>query len=89
VNIGTTSKKVFYKNKKLVQHTCEESHKVGWNEARILEIENNSRYRIYKESAHMACLTNVISQSSLDIFPIWISLFSNEVTKSQRRYCDM
>jgi hypothetical protein len=32
----------------------EEGHRVGWDEARILEIESNSRYRKYKESAHMA-----------------------------------
>jgi hypothetical protein len=28
---------------------------VGWDEARILEIKSNSRYRKYKESAHIAC----------------------------------
>jgi hypothetical protein len=40
--------------------------------ARILEIESNSKYRKYKESAHMACSANPISQPSLDISPIWI-----------------
>jgi hypothetical protein len=35
-----------------------------WNEARILEIESSSRYRKYKESAHMVCLTNQISKPS-------------------------
>jgi hypothetical protein len=59
--------------------------RVGWDDARILEIESNSRYRRYKESAHIACLTNPISQSSLDISPIWIPLTSNEVSNSQRR----
>jgi hypothetical protein len=83
VNIGTISKRVFYKNNKLAQHTYEEGHRVGWNEARILEIENNSRYRKYKESAHMAC------KPSLDICPIWIPLISNKVSNSQKRYCDM
>jgi hypothetical protein len=52
---------------KLAQHAYEEDHKAGWDEARILEIESNSRYRKYKESAHMACLINPISQPSLDI----------------------
>jgi hypothetical protein len=60
-------------------------HRVGWDDARILEIENNSRYRKFKEQAHMACLTNPISQSSLDISYIWITLVSNEVSNSQRR----
>jgi hypothetical protein len=30
---------------KLAQHAYEEGHRVGWDEARILEIESNSRYR--------------------------------------------
>jgi predicted GIY-YIG superfamily endonuclease len=69
---------------KLAQHAFEEGHKVDWDEARILEIESNSRYRKYKESAHMACLINPISQPSLDISPIWIPVISNEVMNSQR-----
>jgi hypothetical protein len=56
------------------------------DEARILEIESNSRYRKYKESAHIACRTNPISQPSLGISPIWIPLISIEVTNSQRRF---
>jgi hypothetical protein len=42
---------------KLVQHAYEEGHRVGWDEARFLEIESYSRYRKYEESVHMACLT--------------------------------
>jgi hypothetical protein len=57
---------------KLAQHVLEEGHKVGWDDARILESESNSRYRKYMEAAHMACLNNPISQPSLDISPIWI-----------------
>jgi hypothetical protein len=49
---------------KLAQHAYEEGHRVGWDDARVLQIESNSRYRKYKESAHMACLTNPISQPS-------------------------
>jgi hypothetical protein len=37
---------------------------VGWDEAGALEIESNSRYRNYKESANMACSINSISQPS-------------------------
>jgi hypothetical protein len=55
---------------KLSQHTYEGDHSVGWDEARILEIESNSRYKKYKESAHVACLTNPISQPSLEFSPI-------------------
>jgi hypothetical protein len=74
---------------KLAQWAYEEGNRVSWNEIRILEIESNSRYRKYKESAHMVCLTNLISQPSLDISPTWNPLISNEVTKSQRSvWCD-
>jgi hypothetical protein len=69
---------------KLAQLAYEEGHRAGSDEARILEIESNSRYRKYKESVHMACSANPISQPSLDI-SIWIPLISNEVTNSQRR----
>jgi hypothetical protein len=72
-------------NSKLAQHACEEGHRVGWDDARILETESNSRYRKYKESAHMVCLSNPISQPSLDISSIWIHLISNEAYDSQRR----
>jgi hypothetical protein len=70
---------------KLARHAYEEGHRVGWDEARILEIESNSRYRKYKESAHMACLTNPISQPSLDISPIWIPLICDEVNNTKGR----
>jgi hypothetical protein len=70
---------------KLAQHAYEEGNSIRWDEARILEIESNSRYRKYKESAYMACSTNPIRQSSLDISPIWIPLIGNEVNNSQRR----
>jgi hypothetical protein len=70
---------------KLALHAYEEGHRVAWDNPRILEIESNSRYSKYKESAHMACLTNPISQPSLHISPIWIPIISNEVTNSHRR----
>jgi hypothetical protein len=70
---------------KLVQHAYEEGHRVGWDEARILEIESNSRYTKYKESAHMACSTDPISQPSLEISPIWIALVGKDVSKSEER----
>jgi hypothetical protein len=59
---------------KLAQHAYEEDHRVVWDKARVLDIENNSRFRKYKESAHMACSTN--------ISPIWIPLTGEEVSKS-------
>jgi hypothetical protein len=63
---------------KLAQHAYEK----GWDNAGILEIESNSRYRKYKELVHIACLINAISRPSLDISPIRIPLISNEVSSS-------
>jgi hypothetical protein len=54
---------------KLAQHACEEGHRVGWDEGRILDIESNSMYMKYKELAPVACLTNPISQPSVDFLP--------------------
>jgi hypothetical protein len=54
---------------KLAQQACE-GHRVRWYEVRILETGSNDRYRKYKESAHMACLTNPINQLILKISPI-------------------
>jgi hypothetical protein len=50
---------------KLAQHAYEERNRVSWDEAKISEAESNSRYRKYKKSAHMACLTNPISYPRL------------------------
>jgi predicted GIY-YIG superfamily endonuclease len=73
------------KKSKLAQRAYEEGHSVGWDEAGNLEIECSNRYRKYKESDHMACLTKLIIQPSSDISPIWVPLISNEVRNSQRR----
>jgi hypothetical protein len=68
----------------LAQRACV-GHRVGSDEARILEVENNSRYRKCKESAHMACLTNLIRQPSLEISYVFIPLISNEAGDLQER----
>jgi hypothetical protein len=48
------------------------------------EVESNSRYRKFKKSTHMTCLSNLMSQHSLDISLIQIPLVSNEVTNSKK-----
>jgi hypothetical protein len=58
------------------------------DETRILEIESNSRYRKYKELAHMAFLTKSISQSTLEISPIWIPLSAIRL-QTKRDHYDM
>jgi hypothetical protein len=66
---------------KSAQHGYKEGHGVIWDEARILETDSNSRHRKYRELAHMECLKNLISQSSLDISPIRIPVIIDEVIK--------
>jgi hypothetical protein len=38
------------------RNSTKAGNKVGWDDARILEIESNSRYRKYKESTHNGML---------------------------------
>jgi hypothetical protein len=47
---------VFWKKSKLAQHAYKEGQRVIWDEARIFEIESNSRHRKYKKLTHMVCL---------------------------------
>jgi hypothetical protein len=69
----------------LAQHAFEEGRQISWNEAKILQIEVNSRQRKYKESAHMACMENPISQPSWEFLPIWNPLIKEEFNNLQRR----
>jgi hypothetical protein len=74
---GHNFKQCLLENSKLFQHAYNEGHRVSWDEDSILRIQSNSRYMKYKESAHMACLTNPIT---LGISPIWNPLINNEIT---------
>jgi hypothetical protein len=58
---------------KLAHQAYEEVHRIGRDEARILETESNSRYKKYKESAPIAyaSLSNPISQPNLEMSPIY------------------
>jgi hypothetical protein len=70
---------------KLAQHAYEEGHKICWKEAEVLQIEPNTAYRKYKESAHMSLIAHPVSQPSLDISPIWTHIIAAEVRKLQLR----
>jgi hypothetical protein len=59
--------------------------KICWNEANVLQIEPNTTYRKYKESAHMPPLYHPIGQPSSDISPIWVAVIIGEVKRLQRR----
>jgi hypothetical protein len=63
------------------QHMFEEGHQVCWDEAKILHVEHNSRYRKYKESVPMECLESTVSQPNLDFSFVWILLISKEINK--------
>jgi hypothetical protein len=70
---------------KLSQHAYEEGHKICCCEAKILQIEPNTTYKKYKETAHISLLDHPISQSSLDISPICNPVITAEVKKLQLR----
>jgi hypothetical protein len=68
---------------KYAQHAYKKGHNLCWNEEEILQIEPNTTFRKYKESAHMSFLDHPISQPSLDISPIWTPVVTAEVKKLQ------
>jgi hypothetical protein len=41
------------KKAKLAQRAYEEGHKICWKEAKVVQVEPNTIYRKYKESAHV------------------------------------
>jgi hypothetical protein len=49
-------------------------HKIGWTQAEILQFESYSIYRRYKETARKLRSDNPISQSNLQISPLWFPL---------------
>jgi hypothetical protein len=49
---------------KLAQHAYKDGHKICWKEVKVLQIETNTTYRKYKESAHMSLIDHLISQPS-------------------------
>jgi predicted GIY-YIG superfamily endonuclease len=63
-----------FEKSKLVQHVYEEGHRICWNEAKVLQIEPNTTYKEYKESACMSLVDHPISQPSLDTSRIWFFL---------------
>jgi hypothetical protein len=68
-------------NSKLTQHAYE-GHCIGWK--RVLQVEPSVIWRKYKESTHMTCSTEPISQPSVGISPIWTTLISKEVTANYK-----
>lgn len=71
---STVSERFFWKNQNCSNMLIKKViRQIGTN--RILQIETNKRYRTYKESARGACLKNLISQPSLEIYPIMGSLY--------------
>jgi hypothetical protein len=63
-----------------IQNAYEEGHKICWNEAKVLQIEPNTTYRRYNESAHMSLIDHPIRQPSLEFSPIWTHVIATGVT---------
>jgi hypothetical protein len=61
---------------KLAEQAYEKGQKICWNEAKVLRIEANNTDRKYEQFAHMSLTDHPISQSSLDISPIWIPVIT-------------
>jgi hypothetical protein len=70
---------------KLAKHAYEESRGICWTEVKVFQIETNTIYRKYKESAHMSLVDHPISQPSLGISSIWTPIIAAEVRKPQLR----
>jgi hypothetical protein len=66
---------------KSTQHAYEGGQKICWKEAKVLQIEPNTTYRKYKQSAHMSLVDHPINQPSLDISAIWTPVNTAEVRK--------
>jgi hypothetical protein len=64
---------------KLAAHAFEEGHRVAWDQAEILEVECSSLCTKYKETAHIMCCKNPISQASVDMSPLWLPLIRKEL----------
>jgi hypothetical protein len=75
--------KCLLETSKLAQYAYEEGYKICCNEAKALQIEPNTAYRKYKESARMSLLDYPISQPSLDISPIWTPVITAGFRKKQ------
>ena len=65
---------------RLAQHSFEAKYRVLWEEAKILETEQNPMYRKYQEEAYMACLQNPISRTSVVFPPTWLSFIRDELS---------
>jgi hypothetical protein len=68
------------KSKKAKQ-ACKEGHKIGWKEAKDLQIELNTTNRKYKESTEMTLAAQPISKPNLNISPIWTLITAAEFRK--------
>jgi hypothetical protein len=64
---------------KLAAHAFEEGHRIVWDQAGILQVEFNFVCRKYKETAHIICCNNPISQASVETSPLWFALIAKEL----------
>jgi hypothetical protein len=62
----------------LAAHSAENKHQVKWEEVKILGKENHYKKRKIHETAAMHIESNVISQPSYEIPPLWHSILREE-----------
>jgi hypothetical protein len=68
---------------KLVQCAYEDSYKLCWKAAKVLQIERNITYKKHKESTNIFLTDHPVSQPSLEISPIWTPVITAEVKKKR------
>jgi hypothetical protein len=63
----------------LAAHAFEEGPRVVWDQAVILDVESNSLRRKYKETVHIMCCNNSISQASVEMSSLWFPVIKKEL----------
>ena len=68
---------------KIAEHSWEQKHRLQWDKASLIRKEENWKIRKLKESAFIHCTGHVISQPSIDISPIWLSIIRPKIKRKK------
>ena len=68
---------------KIAQHCWSESHKMCWDEARIIHREPHFYKRKVIEASYIKLADQPISQSSVEIRPLWLPLLRKELKRRE------
>lgn len=64
---------------KIAEHIWSENHKFNWEEAKIIHRESNLYKRKIIEASYIKLTDNPISQSSIEVRPLWLPLLKKEL----------